>query len=167
MPGLVKTADAGHSLVEVLTALALASAGVIGFMHAQHLRETTETELLARTRAVMLADDIARKAAANLGALERYRVAFDAPPPGAADCRGSACNRDRLAAFHVAHWKCRLGRWAEHAVCRDGFKLRGLLPAGDGRVDPRGGGGVNVEIRWLGADGEWQSLEANHVLPPR
>ncbi len=166
MPGFLKAAVAGHGLVEVLAALALASAGVVGFMHAQHLREATETELLARTRAVMLADDVARKAAANLGALERYRVAFGAPPPSAADCRQSACNRSRLAAFHVAHWKCRLGRWADRAACRDSFKVRGLLPAGDGRIDPRGGG-VSVEIRWLGANGEWQSLEANHVLPPR
>ena len=165
MLGFLKATVAGHSLIEVLAALALASAGVIGFMHAQHLREATETELLARTRAVMLADDIARKAAANLDALERYRTAFGTPP-AAADCRRSACSRDQLAAFHLAHWKCRLGRWAERAVCLDVHKVRGLLPAGDGRVDPRGNG-VNVEIRWLGANGERQSLEARHVLPAR
>ncbi len=171
MPDLVSTqrrgrAGRGHSLFEVLAALALASAGVIGFMHVQHLREATETELLARLHATLLARDIARKITANPTAVARYHTAYGAPPALTADCRQVACSRGELAAFHVAHWKCRLGRWSRHATCRNLLKTRGLLPQGDGSLRPRGGS-IEVSVRWLDAQRTPQSLEIRHALLPR
>ena len=164
MPGLTG-ADryAGHSLIEVLAALALTSVGVIGFLHAQHLRQATETDLLSHTRAAMLARDITRKIAANPEALGAYRAAYDTLPALTANCRQSSCSRHELAAFHVAHWKCRLGRWTQRAVCRDVLKTRGLLPQGDGRMEPSGAG-IRGEIRWVGADHEPRLLEMGHAL---
>ncbi len=164
MPDLMNLSNrAGHSLVEVLAALALTSVGVIGFLHAQHLREATETDLRARTHAAMLVQDIVRKAAANPAALNTYRTAYGTPPAFATDCRQTSCSRRELAAFHVAHWKCRLGRWVQHATCRDALKTRGLLPQGDGRLRPRGDG-ISGEIQWLGANRELQSFEISHAL---
>ena len=164
MPDLMDNINtSGHGLIEVLTALALASVGIIGFLHAQHLREVTETELVARTYAAMLVQDITRKAAANLGVISAYRTAYGTPPALAADCWQTSCSRRELAAFHVAHWKCRLGRWAQHATCRGTLRARGLLPQGDGRLNPIGGS-LSGEIQWLGADRELQSYEINHVL---
>lgn len=156
----------GFTLIEVLAALALVSAGVIGFLHTQQLREATEIELLSRSRAAMLTSDVVRKIAVNPAALDRYRTALGSPPALTADCRRVACSRGALAAFHLAHWKCRLGRWAQHASCRDVLKTRALLPGGDGRVEPQAGG-VRVTVRWLGADGKPQALETHHALLPR
>ncbi len=167
MPDVVNAVKSGtrtgYSLLEVLAALALASVGVIGFLHAQHLRELSETELLARSHAAMLAHDVARKLSANPEALARYRTAYGTPPAFAADCRQTACSRGELAAFHVAHWKCRLGRWVRHATCRDALKTRGLLPGGDGRIRPRDDG-ADVSVRWLDAHAAPQSFELRHVV---
>ena len=98
--------------------------------------------------------------ASTLGA---YRTAYDTLPALTANCRQSSCSRHELAAFHVALWKCRLGRWTQRVVCRDVLKTRGLLPQGDGRMEPSGAG-IRGEIRWVGADHEPRSLKMGHAL---
>ena len=153
----------GHSLIEVLAALALASIGIIGFLHAQHLREATETDLLAHLHAVMLVNDIARKISANPEALTAYRTAYTTPPAFTTDCRRNTCSRNELAAFHVAQWKCRFGEWVRDATCLNTLKTRGLLPNGDGRIRLHGDT-ADIAVRWLDAQRSLQSFELRHAL---
>ena len=163
MSGLASTHTIGHSLIEVLVSLALTSAGVIGFMHTQHWREATETELLSRSYAVMLAFDALRKMTATPNALSRYRTAYNSPPSLTTHCRQTVCSHSEIAAFHLAHWKCRLGYWASHTICRDTLKTRALLPEGDGRIHLNGDN-ITIEIRWRDAHQALQSFELRHAL---
>ena len=160
---LSSCAIGGHSLFEVLAALALASAGVVGALHAQHLREATETELLTRARAAMLARDLVHKVSANAAAHAAYRTALGTPPMLAADCRHTDCSRSELATFHLAHWKCQLGRWAHRSMCRNVLKVGPLLPDGDGAVAVAGDA-AQITVRWLDARRTAQSLVVDHVL---
>ncbi len=159
----MRTRATGHSLIELLVTLALTSTGVIGFMHVQHWRETTEIELLARIQASMLVHDMSRKIDANSGALAAYRTAYGLPPPIETRCRHDSCFPDELARFHVAQWKCRLGQWAGNPVCRDAPAAPVALPAGDGRIT-LANNGIDIAVRWLGSNQQLQSFELDYPL---
>ena len=153
----------GHGLIELLVTLALTSAGVIGFIHMQHWREATEIELLAQIQASMLIHDMLRKININPGVPTAYRTAYGSPPPVGARCRHDPCFPEQLARFHVARWKCRLGQWASDPVCRNAPAALAALPAGDGRI-ALSGNGIDIAVRWLGADRQFRSFELNYPL---
>lgn len=163
MPADVTSQTAGHSLIELLAALALTSVGVIGFMHAQHWRGATELELLARMQASILARDILRKMDITPDIPFAYRTDYGTPPPDGARCRHGECTHAELARSHLAHWKCHLGRWMHDKACRDMPSPPALLPAGDGRIRVSNNS-VRITIRWIGANQKLQSLE---TLSPR
>lgn len=156
---------AGHGLVELLAALALTSAGVIGFMHTQHWRGATEIELLARIQASIFAQDILRKMDANPGAPFAYRTAYDTPPPSGVRCLHGECTHEELARFHLMRWKCNLGRWMHDETCRDKPLPPVLLPEGDGRIHVSSDS-VSVTVRWTGANQQPQAFELRRPRIP-
>lgn len=145
---------AGHSLIEILAALAVVGVALVGATGLGLFNERQTQALVARNLAAALLDDIARKIDQGASPPARYRTTFGAPPGG---CAAPDC---AAAARHLHHWKCRLGRWSAQPACAGA----GLLPDGDGEIVAAGASELLLRVRWRDG-GELRTLTLYHAPP--
>ena len=144
----------GHSLLELLVAVAIVGIGALGAAKLQTLSAQNNRAALEHSLAVMLAEDMLERIRANPQG--SYGIALGAAPTGFVDCLSQTCTSAQLAAFDAAVWKCSLGRWAEDATCVAARGAGALaarerqpgLPGGDGRTDIGPGGTITVAVVW-------------------
>ena len=146
----------GTSLLEVLAAVLVIAAGVLGIARLQLHSAQGNRAALEHTTATILATDLIERWRANPQG--RYATATGQAPPAFVDCLATTCGPPQLATFDLAAWKCSLGRWSEAASCRAARAAGALppvedapgLPGGDGEVAEQGGN-VVVTVTWRGA----------------
>ena len=166
--GINLRAQKGHSLIELLAAIALSSAGALGNFHLQSLNNVYEQNLLSSARAELAVRNLMRMMDANPEGLSAYRISFDSAPADTEDCRRRACRPRQLAGFHIAQWKCQLGGWLSHSACRRTGPGLALLPQGDGQLQGLGSG-VAIMLRWRppgSQERNWRQLERHHLPLP-
>ena len=140
-------ATAGYAMLEYLVALALVATGILGVLQVQTLHTRLEQNLLNRVQAYLLLADLRRKL--DIVRLNTTVFSSDSntPPTASVDCRSTQCSESDLAAFYLAHWKCRLGRWAKTQRCHHQFAQAATLPQGDGGISTNGDS-FNLTLRW-------------------
>lgn len=149
-------------MLELLIALLIVGGGVMALLKTQLSHATAETEMAALIQAHLLLSDIRRKLDVLDDAAMSVRAGFGQAPAASVDCRGHTCTATQLAEFYTAHWKCRLGKWSDTSLCKDSFGLSGLLPDGDGRIQPAGDG-LQITLRWRDAQGQLRTLSDDYV----
>lgn len=169
MPHLIKSnirTQSGYSLIELLVAVALTTIGVVGGFYLQNRSSAYEHNLAASVQAELSIRNLTRMMDANPAGLSAYSTDFGSPPVGVGDCWRQACNPQRLADFHIAQWKCQLGAWFEHAVCRQHGARLAHLPQGDGQLQRRGEA-TAIVVRWRPSHGQAQSWhQSEHQYIP-
>lgn len=146
----------GASLIEVLVAMLVLAAGVLGMVGLQIGTAQNNRAALERSLATLLASDLMERMRANRGTA--YPDVGEGAPGAFGDCMARPCTPAQLAAFDVVVWKCSLGRWNDAVPCQ-AVRSNGLLPPldrqrglplGDGALARRGGL-VAVTVLWEGA----------------
>ena len=150
-------------MLELLVAFLIISASTTALMQMQLNGANTERDLLSQIRANLLIGDLRRKLDSVGNPLPSPDISFGQLPAAVIDCRRLFCDPAQLTAFYIAHWKCRLGKWTQTALCDGQFGLHGLLTDGDGQIR-RHGSGVDITLRWLNAAGQQQTLTRTHVV---
>lgn len=154
----VKSAP-GFALIEVLTALFILTAALLGLALllisvTQHSRE-----LVLQMQALWYVEDMLERMRANPGL--DYAIAYEATPQPVADCARALCSPEQMALFEVASWKCLLAGTGNERCHRQLTGLREAalcqrwqlpehchaLPGGDGRIAVSGRR-YRVSVRW-------------------
>ena len=138
----------GFSLLELLVAVLVVSAGALGVAGLQLASSQNNRGALAQSLATMRADDLVERMRANPAA--GYGIALGDAPPAYVGCLSSACTPDQLARFDLTVWKCGLGKWREERTCRalpETIRPATWLAAGDGAVAETAGF-VTVTVVW-------------------
>ncbi len=153
--------------------------GVLGVTGLQALSMQGNRAALQATVAAQLAEDMMGRIRANArngdGVLLYAGLALGDAPPDAPQCDSSDCTPAQIAALDAAAWKCRLGLFADDAVCAgmaetavanltDATVEESGLPAGDGavEVDPASGL-VRVTVQWRDG-GRMRSIVLQSVI---
>ena len=143
----------GVSLVEVLTSVLVLAVGTLGVTALQTAALRDNRDALQRTEALLLAADVLEQARANPAG--SYVIAIGDGPPFVDSCLGADCTPERMAAFDLATWKCRLGVWEGSANCQallaalaPAARPQAGLPEGDGAVVTEDTGRVAVTVTW-------------------
>jgi len=146
---------AGYGMMELLVALALAGAGLFGFVQMQYQALLVEREQTARLHGLMLFDEIAahlRAAGAATGSVGDYAAGLEDTAKDAPDCRAAACTAKAFARFQVAQWKCR----AAGAACGNpGARLSSKLMI---KIND---GAFTLRLQWKTAAGDERAIERN------
>ncbi len=148
--------------MELLITILLLTVGVLGTLHLQQYAAMIERDLQYRIRASALIEDIVRKMDAAEHHADNFLTGFGAPP-ATTNCWQTNCGETQRHRFHLAHWKCRLGRWQNTSVCRTRLRTRGLLPYGDGEIQ-RGHQTLRIAVRWHDSRQQIQTL-THHYVP--
>ena len=139
----------GFSLLELLVAVLVVAIGALGVAGLQLATVQNNRTALQQGLAMTLVGDLVERLRANQTA--DYNVALGAPPVSFVDCLGVDCTPMQLASFDLAVWKCRFGRWRQHATCEalpDPVRPATVLADGDGAVSVNGD---SVRISIVGA----------------
>jgi len=139
----------GFSLIEVLVAVLIVAVGILGVAGLQVVSLQQNRSALIRAEALQLGNDILDRMRAN--PLTSYApVGVDDAPPSAKNCVTSSCNRDEMAEYDIAQWKCSINSSdaddVPYDVCTS-FGIAGSLPNGAASIT-KSGGVHEVKIEW-------------------
>jgi len=131
----------GFSLIEVLVSVLIMAVGILGVAGMQVLSLQQNRNALLRDQALQAGNDILDRMRAN--PLSTYSpVLIDAIPASNVNCVDNSCDRNEMAEFDIAQWKCRLNPidagGAVYAVCA-GFNITtASMPGGKGSISKTG-----------------------------
>lgn len=125
--------EQGFTLIEVLVAMLIVAVGILGVAGMQVVSLQQNRNALLRDQALQSGNDILDRMRAN--ALTDYApVAIDDEPASAFNCLDDSCDRNEMAEFDIAQWKCGLDPRDEdgdlYAICDELDMENGALPEG-------------------------------------
>jgi len=143
--------EQGFTLIEVLVAMLIVAVGVLGVAGMQVVSLQQNRNALLRDQALQSGNDILDRMRAN--ALTDYApVAIDAEPASGFNCMDVSCDRNEMAEFDIAQWKCGLNpidsNGDVYAVCTDFGISQASLPTGKGSIERVGSVHV-VAVEWV------------------
>ncbi len=155
----------GTTLIEVLVAAVVVSAGLVGLAALQTLSVKNNHSAYLRTQATFLAYDMVDKMRANLAAAQagQYVTTFGVAPSGTTNCQSSTCSSSDLVTFDINQWKCSLGNWDLQNTCSTTLSISGMLPGGDGSIT-RTGNIHTVSVRWNDRDETQRTFQVSTEL---
>lgn len=151
----------GFAMLELVVAIVLISTGILGALRLQQYGAVVERDLRHQLYAAAMIEDIVRKMDAAGNQVADFATGFGAPP-AAVNCWHSSCTAAQRSRFHLAHWKCRLGKWRNSGVCRWQLRSRALLPDGDGAIQ-YSHNGWRISVRWLDSRRQVRTLTYRYV----
>lgn len=155
-------------MIELLAAAALTATGVVGGFYLQNRNYAYEQDLASSMHAELSIRNLTRMMDANPRGLSAYHAGFGSPPVRGKNCWLGTCTPEQLAKFHLAHWKCQLGAWSDHAACRKRSRMPVYLSAGDGRLQHTRTS-VSIVLRWRPTGSRqpgWRQLERRYAPFP-
>lgn len=143
--------EQGFTLIEVLVAMLIVAVGVLGVAGMQVVSLQQNRNALLRDQALQSGNDILDRMRAN--ALTDYApVAVTDAPASDVNCMDVSCDRNEMAEFDIAQWKCGLNPIDEngdvYAACTDFGILQASLPQGKGSIVRVGSVHV-VTVEWV------------------
>ena len=127
----------GFSLIEVLVAVLIVGVGILGVAGMQVVSLQQNRNVLLRDQALQAANDVLDRMRANDN-VEYFPVALTDAPSSDANCILNTCNRDEMAEFDVAQWKCGINPLDDdgdlHDICVTFGILQASLPGGRGAI---------------------------------
>ncbi|MFT7688193.1 MAG: type IV pilus assembly protein PilV [Candidatus Azotimanducaceae bacterium] len=134
---MMKKRSQGFSLIEVLVSVLIMAVGILGVAGMQVLSLQQNRNALLRDQALQAGNDILDRMRANPLSTYAPTAITDAPSANL-NCVTSSCDRNEMAAFDIAQWKCRLNPFdtdgAVYQVCTDFNILTSSLPGGQGSI---------------------------------
>lgn len=128
----ISTQNNGFTLIEVLAALGLLAAGVLGMSALQQQVLTRNLTALSDSRARFLLQDIAERLRAG-GSGDAYLLAYEAAAPSVTqNCGTQVCDSAALARWDLAQWRTQVE----------------ALPKGEGQVSNEASGTYVAAIRY-------------------
>jgi type IV pilus modification protein PilV len=109
---------AGFSLIEVLVALFILAAGVLGITGMQAVSLQNSRQSVGRTQASYLSQEILDRVRANK--LQLYSAAMNTLPQ-VINCFSNSCTTTQLMAFDIAEWKCSFSIYQANEICKTVF----------------------------------------------
>ena len=141
----------GFTLIEVLVAMLIVAVGVLGVAGMQVVSLQQNRNALLRDQALQSGNDILDRMRAN--ALTDYApVLIDAAPESEYNCMDDSCDRNEMAEFDIAQWKCGLDPIDDdgdpYAACADFGIIQASLPEGKGSIVKVGSVHV-ITVEWV------------------
>lgn len=133
--------SSGFSLIEVLVSVLIMAVGILGVAGMQVLSLQQNRNALLRDQALQAGNDILDRMRAN--PLSTYApVLITAVPASNVNCVDNSCDRNEMAEFDIAQWKCRMNPidpdGTIYSVCA-GFNITAAsLPGGQGSISKTG-----------------------------
>ena len=150
---MLRSRQAGASLLEVLVSVVLLSIGVLGATKMQLQALQSNRSSLARVEAVQLANDLVSRIEANSG-VDYDPVATGANPASAVDRDINACTPTQLALYDITRWQCSVNSLDtdgnSHTACA-ALGVTGALPEGRCSL-ARNADEYAIEVQWTDAD---------------
>ena len=127
----------GFSLIEVMVSVLIMAVGILGVAGMQVLSLQQNRNALLRDQALQAGNDILDRMRAN--PLSTYSpIAIDAVPTSTVNCVDNSCDRNEMAEFDIAQWKCRLNPidvdGDVYSVCAGFNIVSASLPGGQGSI---------------------------------
>ncbi|MFT4797680.1 MAG: type IV pilus assembly protein PilV [Candidatus Azotimanducaceae bacterium] len=143
--------EQGFTLIEVLVAMLIVAVGVLGVAGMQVVSLQQNRNALLRDQALQSGNDILDRMRAN--PLTDYApVLIDDDPVSEFNCMDVSCDRNEMAEFDIAQWKCGLDPIDDddsvYAACTDFGILQAALPEGKGSIERVGSVHV-VTVEWV------------------
>ena len=137
----MKKRTQGFSLIEVLVSVLIMAVGILGVAGMQVISLQQNRNALLRDQALQAGNDILDRMRAN--PLSTYSpVLITDVPASNVNCVDNICDRNEMAEFDIAQWKCRLNPidadGEVYEVCA-GFSISKVsLPGGQGSISKTG-----------------------------
>ena len=143
--------EQGFSLIEVMVAVLIVAVGILGVAGMQVVSLQQNRNALLRDQALQLGNDILDRMRAN--PLTDYATEeLDDEPSASLNCIDEACNRNEMAEFDIAQWKCSLNPLDEAGEvfddCEDFGIVTGTLPEGKGGI-AKSGSVYEITVQWV------------------
>ncbi|MFT5211549.1 MAG: type IV pilus assembly protein PilV [Flavobacterium sp.] len=137
----MKNRSQGFSLIEVLVSVLIMAVGILGVAGMQVLSLQQNRNALIRDQALQIGNDILDRMRVNPRSSYSPVLITDTPASNV-NCLNNSCNRDEMAEFDIAQWKCRLNPLdadgVVYGVCA-GFNMSNIsLPGGKGSISKTG-----------------------------
>lgn len=141
----------GFTLIEVLVAVLIVAVGILGVAGMQVVSLQQNRNALLRDQALQSGNDILDRMRVN--PLSDYApVDIDDAPASNANCLDNNCDRNEMAEFDIAQWKCGLNpidpNGEVYAVCADFGITQSSLPEGKGSI-VKVGNVHQITVEWV------------------
>ena len=151
--------SSGYAMMELLVAIALAAAGLLGFAKLQHRNFSLEQDLMMQIHGNLLLSEVA-------GVLGDTRLCLSMSTSGnivpvAPDCRTDDCTKENFAAFQLMQWQCRV---SGHSDSCDRPEAQYRLPHPASLVIRPQNSQAVIQLNWRSSDGTQTSI-ARTVRP--
>jgi len=122
----------GVTLIEILTALAVLTIGLLGLAGLQAIGLRSQHSAYLKTQAALAAQDILERMRANSAALAGGYAIDSLASVAPADCETASCTPTQMQSFDLWEWK----------------KVLARLPGGDGAISINDNQ-VTITVHWL------------------